>query len=436
MAKQSLLLPLVRKYFESDPVAAAHQIEVMDESEAVDVLRALPPALSTTVVAHLQANYAAALLTKVPEATFREIAERADARHAAAILRHLSEETRQSFIDTLQERTRVEIQEIFNYPEDSVARIMSKDFMAFHGDLKVKDAIQKIRTVARHHAPASYVYVIDNGGVLIGVINMRDMMLAGSDATLGAVMIRNVFTLDYFMSREAAAEELSKRRYFAAPVVDNEHHLLGIIRAEQLIHEVQEEMTEDIQRMVGAGADERSFSPMSQSIRNRLPWLHVNLLTAFMAAGVVAMFEGLIAKITILAVFLPIVAGQGGNAGAQSLAIVMRGIVMREIPPNKVKKLIFKESALGLINGMVIGLVTAGIAWLWHGNPYLGMVVGLAMVINLFFAGLAGASIPLIMKRVGLDPAQCSSIILTTVTDVMGFFAFLGFAMLFQKYLI
>lgn len=162
----------------------------------------------------------------------------------------------------------------------------------------------------------------------------------------------------------------------------------------------------------------------------------MNLATAFLAAAVVALFEGVIAKLTILAVFLPVVAGQGGNAGAQSLAMVMRGIVMREIPHDRIGRLILKEGRLGAINGAVIGVVTAAIAYLWYGNGYLGLVIGLGMLVNLVCAGLAGASIPLLMKRMGVDPAQSSSIVLTTVTDVVGFVAFLGFAVLFQDYLI
>jgi len=155
----------------------------------------------------------------------------------------------------------------------------------------------------------------------------------------------------------------------------------------------------------------------------------------FLAAGVVSLFEDIIAQLTILAVFLPVVAGQGGNSGAQSLAVVMRGIVMREIPKDKLLALISKEGKLGAINGLVIGVVTAGVAYLWNGNPFLGLVVGLGMLVNLICAGLAGASIPLLLKRFGLDPAQSSSIFLTTVTDVVGFFAFLGFAVIFQGFL-
>ena len=265
---------------------------------------------------------------------------------------------------------------------------------------------------------------------------MRDLLIAAPDQILGAIAREDIFTLHCFMDIEEAANELSKRKFFAAPVVDSENHILGIIKAERMIQGVQEDVAKDILTMVGVGADEHVFSSMLFSIKKRLPWLHINLVTAFMAAAVVALFEGIIAKLTILAVFLPVVAGQGGNAGAQSLAVVMRGIVMREIPRDKFLKLILKEGQLGAINGAIIGVVTALVAWAWNGNPYLGLVIGLGMLFNLIFAGLAGASIPLLMKRIGIDPAQSSSIILTTVTDVMGFLAFLGFAVWFQSYLV
>ena len=265
---------------------------------------------------------------------------------------------------------------------------------------------------------------------------MRDLMLAAPDKKLEEISRKDLFALHCFTGQQEAANEMAKRKFFAAPVVDSENRVLGLVKAERMIHGVQEEMSKDIQQMFGAGGDERVTSDIGFALKKRLPWLHINLATAFMAAGVVAMFEDIIAKLTVLAVFLPVVAGQGGNAGAQSLAVVMRGIVMREIPKGKRLQLVFKEGKIGAISGLIIGLVTAGVAWLWYGNPYLGVVIGLGMVVNLICAGLSGASIPLAMKKVGIDPAQSSSIILTTVTDVVGFMAFLGFAVLFQQYLV
>lgn len=426
---------LLQKFFENDPAKAAHTLETLEEDAAAEALESLPLGLAAETVRHLSETYAAALLQKLPRPLFKALAEKLEPRQAAAIFLNLGEEARAQLLGALEEKKKKEVHEFLSYPEASAGRIMSTSFLAFHADLRVKDAVQKIRQLAQRGASVSYVYVIDQENRLVGVMNMRDMMLAPQDSALEAVMRRNVFTVDSFEDREKVAAEIAERKFFSVPVVDREMHLLGVVKAEQLIDDVQEEATEDFQKMFGAGGDERAFSPVSFALAKRLPWLHVNLATAFLAAWVVALFEDLIGKITVLAVFLPVVAGQGGNAGAQSLAVVMRGLVMREIPPRKAKRLILKETGIGLANGVVIGTVTALAAWIWQGNPYLGLVIGLAMIVNLTLAGLSGAVIPVVMKAAGLDPAQCSSIILTTITDVMGFFSFLGFAVLFQKYL-
>jgi magnesium transporter len=436
MPTRTPLLPLVKKFFETDAVAAAHGLETMDEADALTVLMALPPSLSAQAFRHLQVSHVATLLKEVPLELFKEIVQRLDPQQGAAILATLPHEIRQRFIDHLSEKERRKIQELLAYPENSAGRLMTTEFLAFHPEVKVREAIQKIRSLAHRKALTSYTYVVDSNDRLIGVINMRDLLLVPPDATLESIMRKDVFAVNFFLDREEIANELSKRKFFAAPVVDHENRLLGVVKTDQLLEQAKAEATEDIQKMFGAGADERAFSPIGFSLRKRLPWLHVNLATAFLAAAVVALFEGIIAKITVLAVFLPVVAGQGGNAGAQSLAVVMRGLVMREIPPQQVRKLLRKEALIGAVNGMLIGVVTAAIAWIWHGNPYLGVVIGLAMIVNLVAAGFSGAAIPITMKAVGLDPAQSSSIILTTVTDVVGFFAFLSFAVLFQSYLL
>jgi len=435
MPETTALLPLVQKFFEKDPTGAARSLETMAEEEVVEVLRALPPALAAKAVRQLQVTYAAAVLKDAQADLFKEIAEGLDSHHAATIFMHLPREARERFLSHLPDKLKRDIQEQLAYPEGSVGRMMTTNFLSFRTEATVQEAVQTIRQLAPKRYPASYAYVVDEQGHLKGVLNMRDLLLAAPESKLSAIMRPDMFTLHCFTDREEAASQLAKRRYFAAPVVDHDGRILGIIKAEQLIQGVREEVTEDLQRMFGAGGDERTFSPMTYSLKKRLPWLHVNLATAFLAAAVVALFEGIIAKITVLAVFLPVVAGQGGNAGAQSLAIVMRGLVMREIPKDKVKRLVFKEGWLGTISGAVTGLVTALVAWAWHGNPWLGLVIGLAMIVNLFAAGLSGAAIPVVMKALGLDPAQCSSIILTTVTDVVGFFAFLGFAVVFQSHL-
>jgi magnesium transporter len=436
MSDQPNFIPMVVKFFEHDLAAASRMLESMNERDAAGVLATLPTALAIRVLKNLQISFAAALLANTHETVLQSLTARLDPQFLATVLMHLSKESRERMRQHISGKIEVQVREMLEYPSGSVGRVMTTDFLSFGKNETARDAIGKIRSLAKKRFPASYAYVVDEENRLIGVLNMRDLMIASPQTPLESIIQKEVFSIHCFVDIQEAAGELSKRRYFAAPVVDSDNHILGIIKAERLIKGVQEDTTEDIQRMFGVGRDERAFSSIFFSLKKRLLWLHINLVTAFMAAAVVAMFEGIIAKITVLAVFLPVVAGQGGNAGAQSLAVVMRGIVMREIPENKIIPLIVKEGKLGAINGAVIGIITAIVAWAWKGSPYLGLVIGLGMLFNLIFAGISGASIPLLMKKIGIDPAQSSSIILTTVTDIMGFLAFLGFAVLFQNYLI
>jgi magnesium transporter len=430
------LLPLVRDYVEQDPAAVARRLEAMPEDQAATVVHLLPTRLKSRVIPHLQVTYAAALLKGVEPRDFEAVLHALDPERAAAIFAHLPDDAQERLVPHLPEKARRHARELLEYPGDSVGRVMTLQFLSLPKGLKARDAVRKIRSLAKAPMSASYAYVVDADNVLVGVMNMHDLLLAEPDATLESVMKTDVFTLRPFNTVSEAAGELSRRRYYAAPVVDAENRMLGIVKTERLIQGVPAEIGRDVQKMFGAGGDEGAFSTLRYSLRKRLPWLHVNLGTAFLAAGVVALFEPTIAQITVLAVFLPVVAGQGGNAGAQSLAVVMRGLVMREIPRKRYGRLILKEGWLGLITGTVTGAVTAAIAWLWQGNPMLGLVIGLGMIVNLVCAGFAGAFIPIGLKSLGLDPAQSSSIILTTVTDVVGFFAFLGFAVVFQGYLL
>lgn len=436
MKNSTPFISLTKKFFENDPVASARSLETMPQDDAIEILKQIPVSVGVEVFHHIHDSAKAALVEHLPKELFRQFISRLSPEEGANVFLNLKKEQRADFLEVLDEAKKHEIQELLSYPEDSAGRIMTTDFIAFHQDIKVKDAIQKVCELANKGYTSSYVYVIDQEGKLIGIMNMRDMMLAKEADLLMSVMRKEVFKVNCFSDREKVANELSARHLFAVPVVDPQDRLLGIIHANRLIDDVQEEASEDLQKMFGASGDERVFSPIPFSIKTRLPWLYVNLVTAFLAAWVVSLFEDIIAKITVLAVYLPVVAGQGGNAGNQSLAVVMRGLVMREIPPNKARALVCKETAVGIVNGVAVGSVTALVTWLWQGNPSLGLVIGLAMIVNMAVAGFAGALIPITMKALRLDPAQCSSIILTTITDVMGFFAFLGFAVIFQDKLI
>lgn len=436
IATDNPLTPLLQTLITNDVRSATRAVEALPEAEAAGIVRALPHDLAAMILPHLQLNYAAALVKDMDPAGFKAVIRQMDPQRAASLLMRLPPDALARLLPHAPKKLKDEARELLVYPQGSVGRIMQTNYLSFRENDRARDAISKIRKLGSHGYPASYAYVVDSQERLVGVINMRDLILADEDAALQSIAREDVYALDCFMDSAEAAQELGKRRYFAAPVVDAQKRMLGIVKAEQLISGAQADVAASIQRMFGGNADERAFSPFAFSLRKRLPWLHVNLATAFLAAFVVSMFEDTIAKITVLAVFLPVVAGQGGNAGAQSLAIVMRGLVMREIPRNRLTALVVKEGLLGITTGTITGIVTGLVAWLWQGNPILGVVIGLGMIVNLFVAGLSGAAIPVIMRSMGLDPAQCSSIILTTVTDVVGFLAFLGFAVLFQNYLV
>ena len=437
MAPEDLTVSLIKKFFELNPVDAAHSLEALNEEEAIFILKSVSPELASRAFNFLEPRFAANLLLNSPDEIAVQIFGKMTVTRAAELILCIQrQEDREKLLEQIEPAQTDQIRKLITYPDDTAGRIMVPNVFAFHVEMKVGEAIQKLRSLAQKKVPLNYIYVTDSNNCLKGVLNMRELLLAEEGQLLESVMIPNVFRVEATMDREKVIQELNSRSFISVPVVDKNSHLLGTIRTDELVASVQEEATEDIQKMFGAGGDEHVFSPISFSIRKRLGWLNINLATAFLASSVVALFEDAIAKLTVLAVFLPIVASQGGNTGAQSLAVVMRGLVLREVEPRLAQKVILKEGLLGLLNGIIVGGVSAVAAWLWKGNVFLGVVICLAMIVNMVFAGISGAAIPILMKALGKDPAQSSNIILTTVTDVVGFFAFLSLAVLFSPFLV
>ena len=220
------------------------------------------------------------------------------------------------------------------------------------------------------------------------------------------------------------------------PVVDEENKLVGVVTVDDVIDVIKDEATEDLLRLAGVSGDERVTTPASEAFRKRLPWLLANLVTAFVAASVVALFEGTIQQVTALAIFMPIVAGMGGNAGTQTLTVIVRGLALGELSWENGKKALAKEALIGLGNGFALGLVAAGVAWATKADPVLALLLGMAMVCNMFVAATAGTLVPLGLKALKVDPALGSSVFITTFTDVVGFASFLGLATIFLRYLV
>lgn len=428
---------IFQRFIEVDPQHAANSLESQEPQAAVELIKGLTPLAAAHCLEHVSPAYTAKVLALMFPEPGSSILERMNPDHVAAVFRSLPEEARLAAVGALTPELTRQVQEILTYPEDSAGRIMRTDVVSFSKDLKVRDVIAKLRQQGPSRTP-TYTYVVGPENKLVGVLNMRDLLMADANSTAEQIMRPDVFCVSAFTDREELMHQVNTHHYISFPVVDAQQRLIGAVRTADLVQDSQEEATEDLQMLFGASGDERVFSSLWTKVRHRLPWLNVNLATAFIAGAVIAHYEDLIGRIAVLAVYLPIIAGQGGNAGIQTLSVVLRGLVMREIRlgDKTVVALILKEAATGAINGLAIGLVTGLAAWLWQGNPYLGVLVAIAMIVNMLAAGLAGAMIPLAMKRLGFDPAQSSGIFVTTVTDVVGFLAFLGFATLFQSKLL
>ncbi|MGW8220975.1 MAG: magnesium transporter [Syntrophobacteria bacterium] len=425
---------LVRSFVESNPRDAAQAFDKLEVAEAVEIIETLPFRTEALVLERLTPIRASAILERLDPKRRRELLAIMPPRTASSLLQHLEKNIREEALTHLPEKVARQIRELMHYPPDTAGGMMEPRVTSIPVDLTVQSAVAHFRKAPRQ--TLYYLYVTDRDGKLIGVLNMRDLLLASPRDRIETLVHKELLSVPVTMSREDVVTLMRRHRFLALPVLDSEGRLIGVIRHDEALRAGQLEAFENLQKMVGAGGDERALSPVSTVVKRRLPWLYVNLLTAFLAAAVVGLFEGTIQKITALAVLLPIVSGQGGNTGAQALAVVMRGLALREILSGNAKRVIVKEVLAGLFNGIAVAVGTAGAVWVWSKNYGLALVIFLSMIVNMVAAGLSGATIPLILKALHRDPAQSSSIFLTTVTDCVGFASFLGFAVLFMPLLV
>lgn len=347
----------------------------------------------------------------------------------------LPEERRERVLALLDPDRRERVQQSISYPEGTVGRITTTEYLALPPNTSAQEAIDKIRERGELES-FFYLYVVDQTEKLIGVVPLRNLVVAPKDRTLLEMMIPDPVQGEVSMDQEDAARLVSKYDLLALPIVDSEGHLMGIITVDDVIDIINQETTEDMYRMAGLEEGDRIFSHPKLSIQKRLPWMSFNLLTAMLAAFVVGLFEGTIEKAVSLAVFMPVVAGMGGNGGTQTLTVMVRGIALGELEFSTAWRAVMKEVIVGITIGAATGIMVAVVAYLWKGNPVLGLILALAMVINLLVAALAGTLIPLALKQVHLDPALGSGVLVTTFTDVFGFLSFLGLATIFIRYLI
>lgn len=417
---------LNRRFLLDYPREAALKIEALPPEEAAALFAEQPLHVILSVWEHLAPDAEDAIFAALsPGAADRLLAE-FDPSRAASLLGRMDPAGREQALARLDPQLRRDLQMTMEYPLDSAGRLMDIRVATFRREMTVQEALGKLRAMKARGLKE--IFLVDDERRLAGRIEMNDLALADPDDALREVARPVAASVQDVAPREEVVETLEQYKLAALPVTDFEGRLLGVIRQSGIVTALQEEASLDIQTMVGVSRSERALSPWSFAVKKRLPWLEVNLLTAFLAAAVVGLFEGTIAKFTALAVLLPVVAGQSGNAGAQALAVTMRGLALREIGVRHWFKVVVKEINVGFLNGVAIALTTATAVFIWSRSPGLALVIGVSMILSMVAAGFSGAIIPIMLQRFGQDPAQSSSIILTTVTDVVGFFSFLGIA--------
>ena len=432
---------LLRSFIELHPEDAARAFEGLDEGGRLRLFSTLPSRIAVSLLQRISPYVAAPLLIQLESAAASELLRDLPPRIASTILHQYDKESQESLLAGLEESVARPLRSLASYSDDTAGGIMEPRVVSISSDLTAQQATTAIRKAPRD--ALHYLYVTDRDGTLQGVLNLRDLLLASPRDPIEPLIRREVSSVPDTLDREDVVQLMREKRFLAIPVVDFHRRLIGVIKHSEVLQAGQEEAFEDLQKIVGAGAGERALSPVSIVVKSRLPWLLVNLLTGFMAAAVIGMFEDMITRVAALAVLLPVVAGQGGNTGAQSLAVVMRGLALREVIPGSHKKLIVKELVGGTINGVAVAFVTAGFVFVWRvmsgdtteSATGLSLVIFLAMIVNMAVAALAGAIIPLVLQALGRDPAQSASIFLTTVTDIVGFAAFLGFASVFMSWI-
>ncbi|WP_309386984.1 magnesium transporter [Cerasicoccus frondis] len=376
---------------EMDSEHAAEVIEAMRQSRAVKVLEALDPDDSADIVADMEVVNQDRLLKDVDPETAETV------------------------------RT------LISYPEDSAGGIMTTDVATVTKEWTVRQAVDHLHTLDDELEHIYYVYVVDAENHLEGIVSMRDLVMAKTNEIIGDIMkteVRGV--LNVLTDQEEVTLIMAQHNFHALPVVDDDNHLLGIVTDDDIIDIIQQEATEDFQKALGAGGDEALSDAITESVKRRSPWLFVNLLSAFFAGGVISMFQDQISHMTILAVCMPIVASLGGNAGGQTLAIVIRTLALGDFEDQDARKVLLREAAKAGLSGILVGITAALAVGILAGHWDVAGVILAAMIISMTYAGLAGALIPITLRKFKLDPAQSSQMFLTASTDIVGFAVFLG----------
>ena len=419
---------LTRSFIESHPIEAVQALERLADDEILIEVEDLGTEQLLCVLDDLSPRRACDLFDRLDRGRQLQLIDKGPPWFTLKIIKPLSSKVRNDLLDTLPRSVRTDIEYLMSFPVDSVAYLVDEAAETLRIDLSVGEAINQLR--ASPDYKENSIFVVDHESVLIGRVFVKDLALSSDNDPILKYLESDVETVEIWESRKSFIERSGDSKEEIIPVIDDRRKLLGVLHHE-VIHEAAErDVIANVQTMVGGSKQENARSKVSESIRHRVPWLLINLATTFLAASVIALFEGLIAKFTALAVLLPIVAGQSGNTGSQSMAVTIRSLALREIGLREWWFLAKKEFLVGVISGVSIALVCALAVFAWSQSYGLALIIAISMVTALSLACIAGALVPIMLARFGVDPATASSIILTTFTDVVGFLSFLGIALL------
>lgn len=425
---------LNRQFLLDYPSEAVEQIEEMEPAAAGLYLSNQSIPLILSILKHLTPDIASLVFTQLPDSVIQKLLLESNPNEMVTLLGQMNTDNRERCLSLVDPSIKKDFEIMAAYPDNSAGRLMDTRFNVFRENMEVRQCLRRLRTL-KYKSARRTLFLVNSENQLNSRVDMQDLALAEPMQLLNELSFPIRTVINPTDPQEEVVEKLEEFKLSSLPVVDISGRLIGVVGYDALVKAAEEEASVDIQTMFGVSKDERALSKPGFAIRKRLPWLHINLVTAFLAAGVVGLFEGTIAKFTALAILLPVVAGQSGNAGAQALAVTMRGLALKEISIRQWTAVVLKEATVGFVNGVAVALTTSIGVYFWSHSLGLAFVIGISMVLSMVAAGIAGASVPIVLTRLGQDPATASSIILTTVTDIAGFLSFLGIATLLSNLL-
>ena len=414
---------------ETDPFDSADTLEEFDPSEAGKLITSLPIETSVKIFESLRPRAIIEIVEILKDSYVEEIFRQMDTEDVVDVFERSTEDETEEILEILDKSTKLNINKRLAYPENSVGRQMSEEVAKISTGLKVKDALKELKALHDNVEDLIYVYSVDNEGKLTGVISFREIVFADENELIKNVMIQNPISVNPSSDQEEAAILIKQYELLALPVVDKSNKLIGQTTVNTALDVIQTEIAEDFSQSFGAGAEETIFTPIQKSIRLRLPWIAINMGLAFIVSLLISQFEETIASDILLAALMPVVALVGGNSGAQSLAIVIRALARNDVSDARVFEVIGKQTFIGIINGIFVGVLSFLILSFIGLNDY-SLALSIAVFGNIFIGNLFGSSIPLMLKKIGFDPALASNIFLTLITDIAGFAGFLGIALL------